>query len=239
VSQQWALIVPRASAASLARLRQIPRLAVHEGASELWLRGGDLDDELDRQLRLVPGGRRMTVLEDGQTIPPGRQVPLGYLPAGSWTPLAEWLRVTLPVAQESPATISPVALALVPSGHMREPALLETSLTSWQQYVATAPQWRIDRWTFVASREGRVLVRGMPLPPIAGTQWVVDEDIAMPAGLAWSPPLDARTLRQALKLTGGQFALLRPDGSWDRIDADNWVRASRSAVRTTSEVLPK
>lgn len=235
MSQPWALIVKRDSAASLARLRQFPRLAVHEGAAEIWLRGSDLDDELDRQLRLVPGGQRLSVLDDGQTIPESRQVPLGHLPAGNWTPLAEWLVITFPVVQPSRVSIGPVALSLVPSGLVREPSLLETSLASWRQYVATAPQWRIDRWAFVASRDGQVLLRGTPLPPIAGTQWVVEEGVAVPAGFAWSPPIDARALRQVLKLADGQSVLLRPSGSWERIDEEDWTRASRSAVHATSE----
>jgi hypothetical protein len=240
VTQAWALVVPRESAAALARLRQFPRLTVHEtAAGEIWLRGSELDSELDRQLRLVPGGRRLSVLDDGQTVPEGRQVPLGHLPTGNWTPLAAWLVIALPAAQPSRVPVEPMRLSLVPSGIEREPSLLETSLASWRQYVATAPQWRIDRWAFVASREGQVLVRGTPLPPIAGTQWVLEEGIGVPAGLAWSPPLDARTLRQALKLASAQFALLRPDGSWERIDETEWTRASRSAVHATSEALPQ
>jgi len=242
VNHSWTLVVSRDSAPALARLRRIPRLEVYEGSGEIWLRGDETTDEINRQLQLVPGGRRLAIQGDGQTIAHGRRVPLGYLPDGPWTPLAEWLRVTLPAvcspsADHRDAEMARVRLTLVPSGQVREASLLETSLASWQRYVATAPQWRIDRWTFVASRDGQVLVRGTPLPPIAGTQWVLEEGIGVRAGLAWSPPLDARTLRQVLQLAAGESALLRSDGSWDRIAADDWVRASRSAALATSEVL--
>ena len=86
-----------------------------------------------------------------------------------------------------------------------------------------------------AAADGGVIVRGTPLPPIPGTQWTLDDGIATPAGLTWSPPVDAATLQQVLGLAAGEIALLRPDGTFDRLAADHWVRASRSAIRGTLE----
>ena len=237
MSHSWALIVPGNSAPLLARLRPFSSLANLEAADEIWLRGSELDDALDRQLRLVPGARRPRVLEDGQTVPEGKRVPLGYLPKGTWVPFEQWLVIVLPTIRLARSVAMPVRLSLVPSGQEREPSILETSMEVWHGFVAAAPQWRIDRWTFMADCKGRVLVRGIPLAPIPGTRCVVEDDVAVPAGLTWSPPLDVRTLRQALGLVNGQVALLNPDGSWDRIEADDWVRASRSAARATIEVL--
>ena len=238
MSETWVLVAPRESAAALARVRPTTGLEILEQADSLWLRGGRRCDELDRQLRLVPGGRRLCVLADGQTVPAGKLVPLGRLPEGAWLPLAEWLEVALPAAVAAPAQrITPQPLRLVPAGQMREPTLLETSLAEWCRYVETAPQWRIDCWTFAATADGRVIVRGLPLPPLPGVQWVVEEGVAVPAGYEWSPAVDALTLQQALGLAAGELALLRPDGSWDRIADDDWTRASRSAARATRERL--
>jgi hypothetical protein len=238
VSETWVLVAPLESAAVLARVRPTTGLEILEQADSLWLRGCSRDDELDRQLRLIPGGRRFCVMADGQTVPAGKLVPLGRLPEGTWTPLAEWLELALPAAIAAPPPrIPPQPLRLVPTGQMREPALLETSLAEWCRYVETAPQWRIDCWTFAATADGQVIVRGLPLPPLPGLQWVVEEGVALPAGYEWSPPVDALTLQQALGLAAGELALLRPDGSWDRVAADDWTRASRSAARATREVL--
>src|SRR5262245_57901329 len=135
------------------------------------------------------------------------------------------------------STLSAVPLQVVPGGALREPALLETGLDLLLQYALAAPQWRIDRWSFAASGL-RVLVRGLPLPPLPGIHWVEMEGICVPAGRAWSPAVEPAVVRQLLALEPGELALLREDGAWDRVSSDDWVRASRSALRRTQEALP-
>jgi len=236
VSGPWTVLLPRESAAALARLRGNAALGVCESAAGLWLRGPQLDESLDRQLRLIPGGRRFAVVDEGQLVAEGNLVPLGRVPEGPWALLSEWLEVSLPAANIPGAiTRAAVSLTLVPAALEREPALLETTLAQLMEYVATAPQWRIERWTFAATQDGSAIVRGTPLPPLPGTQWVLDQGIAAPAGLTWSPPVDADVVRQLLGLVDGEIALLRADGTCDRIVADHWVRASRSALRGTLE----
>ncbi|HZN34448.1 MAG TPA: hypothetical protein VFB80_11540 [Pirellulaceae bacterium] len=137
------------------------------------------------------------------------------------------------------STLAAVPLQLAPGGALREPALLETSLDLLCEYALTAPQWRIDRWSFVAQASRRVLVRGSPLPPLPGTHWVETEGICVPAGRSWSPAVEPAVVRQLLGLEPGVLALLREDATWDRINPDDWVRASRSAFRRTLEALPR
>jgi hypothetical protein len=240
VNGPWAVLLPRESAQALARLRGNPALGVCESAEGLWLRGPRLEETLDKQLRLIPGGRRFAVVDGGQLIAEGNLVPLGRVPEGPWALLSEWLEISLPAAQtvvQMPGEA--VALTLVPAAAEREPALLETTLEQLANYASTAPQWRIDRWTFAAAKGDCVLVRGTPLPPIPGTQWVLDQSIATPAGLTWSPPVDVAVLQQLLGLAQGEIALLRADGTCDRIAGDHWVRASRSAIRGTLEAASR
>jgi len=129
------------------------------------------------------------------------------------------------------SSFAPVPLRIVTAGEVREPALFETSLSLLAEYAGTAPQWRIDRWSFAATAGGRVLVRGLPLPPLPGTQWTNLDGICVPAGFAWSPAVEPAILRQLLRLESGEIALLRESGAWDRIAAEAWVRCSRSALR--------
>lgn len=236
MSGPWTVLLPPESAAALARLRGNAALGVCETAEGLWLRGPQLDETLDRQLRLIPGGRRFAVVDEGQLVAEGNLVPLGRVPEGPWALLSEWLEVSLPAANMPAAVARPaVSLMLVPATVERDPALLETTLAQLMEYAATAPLWRIERWTLAATQDGSVIVRGTPLPPLPGTQWVLDQGIATPAGLTWSPPVDADVVQQMLGLADGEISLLRADGTCDRIAADHWVRASRSAIRGTLE----
>lgn len=92
----WAIAAPAASLQSIARLRQVPGLAVCESGGEIWLRGPVLDDSLAAALKFIPGGRQFTVLPDGQLIAAGRLVPEGRLPNAAWQLLADWLTLELP-----------------------------------------------------------------------------------------------------------------------------------------------
>jgi hypothetical protein len=237
VNGSWAIALPAGSLSAAAQLRLVPGITVCQAPDGLWLRGADADDSLNQRLRLLPGGTRFTVLDDGQLVPQGMRVPLGHLPAGPWQPLADWLQVTVPAAEWATTAISPIRLSIVPSREVREPGMLLTRLTSWLAYLRTAPGWRIQRWTFAARGDGSVLVGGKPLPSIPGVQWVVDEGLATVAGTTWTPPVDARTLRQTLGLADGEVALLHSADRWDRIPAENWVRASRSAATATARSL--
>jgi hypothetical protein len=230
--------LPIQSAGTLGHLRRAPGVKALEQNHDVWLYGESCDEALARLLALVPGGQRFRVLSDGQLVPHAKTVPLGRLPAGEWTPLSQWLRLALPAATNvPPSRLEPVQLVLMPSNLVREPNMLETSLQTWASYLSLAPRWRIECWSFVASREGQILVRGLPLPPIPGRQWVAEHGIAVPAGYAWSPPVDAPALRRVLKLADGEVALLRPEGPWERVAPEQWVQASRAAARATSEVL--
>jgi hypothetical protein len=120
---------------------------------------------------------------------------------------------------------------LVPSEAEGEPNVLVTSRACWLAYGGNAPQARLDRWSFAMETTGRVAVRGRPLPPIAGTRYIEQEGVAAPAGWSWVPRLSAQVVREALQLDAGDLALLHDDGTWDYIAAEDFVRATRSAIR--------
>jgi hypothetical protein len=246
MSREWAIVAPQTSARAIARLPRHSGIARCDCGDELWLRGKSLSDQLDHALRLVPGARRYAILEDGQLVPEGQLVPRGRLPEGRWLLLVDWLaeNLSLPTiadgldssgaAAQSPGA---VPLRLVPSGVVRDSALLETTLTSLHDYVLTAPQWRLDRWSYAAMPGGQVIVRGTPLPPLPGTQWYAEGAIYVPLGYAWEPAIEAALVRCVLDLEEGDSALLRPDGTWELVAAEDWVRCTRSSVRLTAEAL--
>ncbi len=232
--------MPLSEAGTLGKLRLRP-VQVRQDAGLIWLRGAQLDDELAGILRSLPGALRFSVLSDGQLQPDGHRLPKGHLPPGPWVALQEWLKPELP-----PSASAKVAMAHVPLGlekiscfpanvpeNVREPALLTTAVSVWGAYGKNAPQVRLDRWTVAVSENGDALVRGKPLPPIPGTQYVEWDHIAVPLGWWWTPAVEAALVRRILALPENVLALFATDGSWQSVPQDEFVRATRAAIRAS------
>jgi hypothetical protein len=159
------------------------------------------------------------------------------LPELRWQPLNAWLHVELPVAAfpaQEPRTVS---LRLVRSTEEREPELLLTSLEEFQRFAIQAAQVRLDRLQFAAHLSGNVLVRGMPLPPLPGQRFVLHGGVAVPAGLAWQPAVNDQVLARCFGVSGDALVLWNEDGRITRLHGEQFVGATRSAVRTTAQAM--
>lgn len=204
----------------------------------LWLR---LDaTELPLPLRSLRRGTVFHVHDDGGLVAFGRQVPNGYLPDGPWQSLTARWKIEWPTAALAGTVPQPVIPHLVRSETVREPNLLQTRLSEWTTYALTAPEIRLVCWHFAVSRrsddasEPKVLIRGTPLPPLSGWHLVEEQGIAVPCGWHWSPKVDCGVLRTVFRVTPPDFVLWTPDGHHERIAAEDFVRATRSAVRQSA-----
>lgn len=238
-----ALCLPEREAAALAPLRpwrDVEVLASDDGGSPsgmLWVRGVQWVAEQWALCLRLPGADRYSVLDDGQLLREGTRVPKGWLPEGNWRPLADWLRFELPEPQTVRAAVTPIDLAIERTACEREPNWLQMPLADWACYVTAAPAVRLSRWSFAARHGASVIIRGTPLPPLAGTRYVEEAGIAVPAGWGWRPAVPAVTLAEVFGLGEGEVAVWEPERGWSRVAADDWVRATRSAVRLTAEAL--
>jgi hypothetical protein len=234
MSRRWVVRLEKSEVDSVKKLRLAEGAEVCEREHDIWVQGTKLDESLARQLRRHPHARRHWVLDDGQLISPEKRVPNGYLPEGPWVPLRDWMTVCLPPALFAAQQESRLPVSLVRSSDAQEPAVLMTNITHWHQYGSQAPKVRLDRWLFAAAADGRVLVRGIPLPPLPGERFVVEGDIAVPVGWSWSPPVQAENLRELLGIQQHDLAILHADGSWEHVLGGQFVRATRSAIRATA-----
>lgn len=231
MSVRWAVCLALSDAPAAGRLRLRPGVEVYCEGQTLWLRGGEGDETLTRELSKLPASQRYFVSTDGRLTRVGACVPKGTLPVGPWTPLAEWLVPQPQTAALAGTLTRRVALRLVRATQAREPNLLRTTIEEWKQYADAAPQVRLERLRFALAADGRALVWGQPLPPLPGTRYVEDGGLAAPCGFAWHPPVGAAALREALGMSPEDLTLLEPDGTCERVEAAAWARATRAAVR--------
>ncbi len=234
ISGPWAARLPIADVAAAAALRLLPGVSACFVAGELWLRGGDISEALERALARLAPAARFTVLGDGALVPHGRRLPDGYLPAhAAWAPLGELLRPRIDSAALPASPVARVTIRLERSSDERAATVLVTDLNTFVQYADGAPAVRLERLHFAAD-QSRAVIRGEPLPPLPGARYSEQSGIAAPCGLAWRPAIDAPSLRRVLGLADGDLALLALDGTWQHLPAAAFVRARRSAVRFTA-----
>jgi hypothetical protein len=231
----WALELAPEDAASLRALRLEPGVEVHVGGGRLWLRGPRREG-LAARLLTLPARRRYQI--DGERLLPlGARLAVGAPPPGPWVALDTWLAVEvgeLALSAERPPS---VVLRVVPAPPRAaaSPTLLCTSAPRWRRWASTASAVRLARLRFAVARDGRVLVRGDPLPPLPGDRWLEAGGVAVPCGYAWDPPVDASTCAVALGLLPGDLALLHPDGDHERLDASAFVVATRAAALASTQ----
>jgi hypothetical protein len=109
-----------------------------------------------------------------------------------------------------------------------------TTLAEWNQFALNAPEVRLRQLRFAVDETGNVVIRGKPLPPVRGRRYVLDGNIAVQAGFTWDPAVTADVLSRRLGLSSEALALFHDDGTFSRIESEQFVPATRSAVRETA-----
>ena len=222
-----------AEVAAVAAIRLTAGVRACVVGEELWLRGEEAGEEIEGALdRVAPAGW-YSVMADGGLVARGRLLPEGYLPQAEWVPLVELVR---PVVESGalPGTVgSRVGVRLVRSSEEVGANVLVTTLAAFAEYAEGAPAVRLERLRFACDGE-RVVIWGAPLPPLPGERLAERAGVAAPCGFAWRPAVDAGSLRRVLGLAEGELALLAVSGSWQRVGAEAFVKARRSAVRFTA-----
>lgn len=235
--EQWVVTVPVCESASLSSLRLWPHVCVFVVDDVIWVRGNTADEVQSRTLLTLPASDRFEVHEGRRLFRPLERTPSGTLPDGDWIPIADWIEVTLPVARVVTARIPRMTIQLARSGEPPKPAeFLITNGAAWVSWGATAPQVRLDSLWFAASGEGRILVRGHPLPPLPGEQFAEHDNIAVPCGWTWRPAVSAEAVRRAANVEDGALLILLRDGTHETVRTNDFVPARRSAIRQTSPV---
>jgi hypothetical protein len=237
VNFPWAICIGREDVAALAAIRLVGGIEVAAAGKEIWLRGQRGDDSLDAKLSVLPANARYEWLNPDQLRRVEQRVPSDRFPALAWQPLSAWLQVEAPVAALPALEPRPVTLQLIRSTDEREPELLLTDMATFQRFVTEAAQVRLDRLHFAAAADGRVLVRGKPLPPLPGSRFVLHCGVAVPAGFSWSPAVSPEVLARRFAVSGDALVLWNENNTLTRLHGEQFMPVSRSAVRATKHAL--
>jgi hypothetical protein len=227
----------REDGAALAAIRLIGGIQVAEVGKEIWLRGQGGDDSLGGKLSALPANARYEWLKPDQLRRIDQRVPSGRFPTLQWQPLAAWLQVELPVAALPALEPRPVSLRLIRSTDEREPELLLTDIKAFQEFASQVAQVRLERLQFAAAADGRVIVRGKPLPPLPGCRFVIHGGVAVPAGYCWEPAISPEVLARRFAVSGAALVLWNEVGTITRLHGEQFMPVSRSAVRATQQAL--
>lgn len=227
--------------ATLASLRRIPDLELTRSHNALWLRGTPKSttdrDALQRLLASLPAAARYEQCPNGRLRQTHQLIPTELLPTSDWVPIADWFQPELPVAACPATTPAAVPLQLVPSTQETESSLVLVRFQDLLAFMATAACVRFDRLRFATSADGSTVVQGLPIPPLPGTRFSLQEGVAIPAGYTWSPQVPARVLARCLAPPTGGIALWQLHGEVSLLHPEQLLPLTRAAICATAQAL--
>lgn len=239
MNQQWVLRLPVENLTALGQLRLISGLQVQESPRHLWVRGSQIDAPLSCLLRSLPGGEFFTPIEDHQLIPAGKHVPNGYLPEGLWQPIQTWYSVQMDKASFAGIATEQIELEIIRSNQTQPANVVVTSLVQLSEFINHCAQIRLASLRYAVDSQQRTVIWGNPLPPIEGTHFCELKGVAVQAGWTWTPAVDVEVLQHLFQLSNGDLVLLHSNQTREIIQADQFVRLTRSSVRLSLEQFVK
>jgi hypothetical protein len=236
----WVICLAKEDAAAMAGLRLTSGLEIAEADDRVWLRGPAASESLAAALQRLPALARYESLKGNRLRNIECSIPSHVLPPLTWQPAKAWLQVEQTpehAVSDSKPNLAPAGIRLVRSAKERQPGLLLTSLQDWTEFALGAAALRLRPLQFAVNETSHVVVRGEPLPPLRGRRFVIDGNIVAPAGFAWQPAVSSAVLARLIGVSGQDLALFDENGSFCRVQAEQFVTATRSAVRETLSEL--
>lgn len=204
-----------------------------DGQESYWLKVPPSDEECFRKLPLL--GRWMAD-QEGRITREGKRIAEAQLPSAGWQALASHLPIGSPPRGAPGMPPQGMAFQLVAddSGHAATGLLCRNDdLASWASHAFVT---RIECLRFARCEDDRAFVVGTPLPPLPGGGFYRIGRLWLPCG--WNVPdsIWPELLEEILGLGRNRMALFHPDGSYEELDEENLVPATRAAVRNSISI---
>lgn len=236
----WVACIKQQNVAALGALRQMPGIEVMSSGEAIWMRGDQPDEIHGHAIRTLPGVQRFQRHGHDELIPVGACLPVARIPNGAWISLRQWLLVRKPAAAFGGVNTRAIPIRLTRADlPAKESAanILVTAFDQFANYCESVSELRLKVWQFAVSDRGRVIVRGRPLPPLPGQQFVESASVAVPVGFVLSPSVDQQLIRRNLAIEDGGLAIVWPDQTLNLIPSENLVAVTRSGVRETKTLM--
>jgi hypothetical protein len=231
--QEYILQVLVANKEALAALRLMPGLRVASDGTSLWVRGIPYTEQPAKEIWQMPVSRVLGLSDENYLFPIGNKVPVAKLPELIWIPLQQYIAVKPPVSAIKGETAKRVPVKIIPSSKVQAGEALLTTLADWKAYAQTAPATRLKQVVFAVSENNQVLLLGAPLPSLPGREYWKKTGMLIPCGYDFEIPVMADLLPSKLNLQNDSIVLFETDGSWQKIELNNFINAKRSSVRAT------
>ncbi|WP_440133369.1 hypothetical protein [Chitinophaga sancti] len=216
----------------LAQLRTRTDMMAAWYQDQIWVKG-----MADHAFRQLPALRTWKLDAFNRLFVHGALTPDLPLPGLEWQPLTEFIPVSLPASGLPAYVTSKHAVKLAPCQRDEESFAILTEMRVLETYIASAPQIRLRHLRFAASANARVLVAGVPLPPIPGTSYTLRDRLLMPAGYDFDPPVIRSLLIEKMEAARTHFLLFHVNGQYEMLPDTSFLHVTRSAVRLTAETL--
>lgn len=230
------IVLSEHHAAALGTVRTFPGLEAAAVDQQIWLRGIPAG-EPDPKISQLPAVQTYFMDKQERLFEPGTLTPTATLPPLEWQPLVSFIKVTLPISALPGVMGKPQRVKLARHSHMVDSTALLTTLEAWEEYATSAPLIRLQHLYFAVSENNEVLIVGAPLVPLPGKSYSIKNNILLPVGYDFDPPVIAELVAAELNPENDGLLLFHQNGHWEKIRMDCFVAATRSAVRLTNSII--
>lgn len=218
---------------SLGKVRNMPQLQIAHADEFFYAKGFTIAKNTEPIIATLPAKAIYYLDDNGLLFPKGKTTPTGRLPLLKWQSIRTALPVEMPVAALSGELRTAHSPKLTRTEQMQQSIALKTTFSLWQQYVETAAAIRLAQLKFAVSEAGDVLIWGRPLPPISGQEYWVSNGNFLPCGVDFEIPLTGILIQQKWNAKQEDILLFNEKGEWEKVGLNNFVKATRSAMRMT------
>ncbi len=223
----------------LSDIRLYSNVQVATNNNLVWVKGIISDQENDTQIKKIPFKNIYTIDKDSNLFNLGSLTPIDKLKVLDWITIDKFINLEFPSSLMAGRVKETHHVKLIKSDKVQTGNAMITDFEIWNNYAQNASEIRLNKLIFAVSKSNQVIIIGQPLPPIQGLEYWLNNDLLIPAGYDFEIPILANLIFEKLNIKNSSYILFDTNNQWQKIFKENFVNASRSAIRLTSQSVSK